>query len=153
MLSDQQKDGLSQEQQEEFEKEKEGQLNEIDAEIDTQKQLDNQNLDRIQNLLQLARRSLDEERDKSTYFSDKAYQKDFIPNKEASNTVSSIMSAMVTQIAAENKDHSMMNESKLAEESTEPESLDDLFDHYHKEIEYDTNLAEREPPDEEFSMQ
>lgn len=46
-LSDQQKDALSQEQKDEFEKEKESQLHEIDAEIDTQKQLDNQNQVRI----------------------------------------------------------------------------------------------------------
>ena len=35
-LSEQQKEGMSQEQQDELEKEKEGQLNELEAEIDTQ---------------------------------------------------------------------------------------------------------------------
>ena len=69
------------------------------------------------------------------------------------NAVSSIMSAMVTQISVENNVHSARQDSKIAEESTEPESLDDLFDHYQREIAYDTNLTEREPPDEEFSMQ
>lgn len=62
------------------------------------------------------------------------------------------MSAMVTQISFENNEHSAMQESKIAEESTEPETLDELFEHYEREIQYDTNLAEREPEDEEFSM-
>ena len=50
----------------------------------------------------MSKRSYDEERDKATHFSDKIYKSDFIPDKETSNQIPSIMSAMVSQIAKEN---------------------------------------------------
>ena len=94
--------------------------------MDTQKEQDIKNQDRIIQLLKMSKRSIDEERDKSTYFSDKIYQSDFIPDKETSNQIPSIMSAIVSQIAQENLgfDHSQMDAS------TEPETLDDIFDLY-----------------------
>jgi hypothetical protein len=56
---------------------------------------------------------------------------------------------MVSQIAVEN---AQLNGSQDLEgdNSTEPETLDDIFDNYQREIAYDTNLMEREPEEEEF---
>ena len=44
----------------------------------------------------MSKRSIDEERDKATYFSDKIYKSDFIPDKETTNSIPSIMSAIVS---------------------------------------------------------
>lgn len=41
-------------------------------------------------------KSIDEERDKATHFTDNVYKKDFIPNSETANCVSSVVSAMVS---------------------------------------------------------
>lgn len=96
----------------------------------------------------MSKRSIDEERDKSTYFSDKIYQSDFIPDKETSNQIPSIMSAIVSQIAQENLgfDHSQMDAS------TEPETLDDIFDLYKQEVAYETGLEEREYEEPEYEF-
>lgn len=58
------------------------------------------------------------------------------------------MSAMVSNIAKENAgfDHSQMDAS------TEPETLDDIFDTYQREIAYETNLMEREYEEPEYEF-
>ena len=117
--------------------------------MDTQKEQDVKNQDRIKELLRLSRRSIDEERDKETHFSDKVYKSDFIPDKESINCVPSILSAMVSQIAVENAQVAGSQDLE-ADNSTEPETLDDIFENYQREIAYDTNLMEREPEEEEF---
>lgn len=96
---------------------------------------------RTQELLKEAMRSLDEEHKQiPDYFDDKIYKRDFLPSKQSMNCVSSIVSAMVSQIAAENQ-FSVRDDPA----STEPETLDDLFDEYEEDIAYETNLKEREP--------
>lgn len=95
----------------------------------------------------MATRSIDEERDKKKHFSDKVYKNDFIPDKESANCVPSIMSAMISQIALENE-----QAASEVDGSTEPETLDDLFEAYKDEIAFDTNLMEREPEEEEFTQ-
>lgn len=86
---------MSQEQLEEQEKAKQESAEQIESEIDTQKQKDNENQGRILELLKEAKRSLDEEKSPSSY-SDKVYKNDFIPDKESTNSVPSIMSAMIS---------------------------------------------------------
>ncbi len=54
----------------------------IEGELETQTQLDKKNQDRIKELIKLASRSIDDERNKNFHFSDNIYKKDFIPNKE-----------------------------------------------------------------------
>ena len=98
-----------------------------------------------------AKKSLEEHRPEG-YFTDKVYKKDFIPNPEVSNNVSSIMSAMVSQIALDNQGSMMSEQSNAGDESTQPETLNDLFEDYQREIAYDCGLADREPEDEEFSQ-
>jgi hypothetical protein len=138
---------MSQEQIDEQEKAKQESADAIESEIDTQKQKDNENQARILELLQESKRSLDEEKDPSS-FSDKLYKKDFIPDKESTNSVPSIMSAMISQIAIENGN---LGETLRDEDaSTEPETLDDIFDTYQKEIAIQTNLMEREIEDEPY---
>ena len=137
---------LSQEEQEEFENQKQSQLDSVEQELLDQKNEDLKNQARIKELLQLATVSLDEGRDKSTHFSDKVYKADFIPNNETVNCVASIMSAMVSQIGFDNSQHN----SQFSNQSTQAETIDDLFDHFQKEIAIDTNLMEREEYDEEF---
>ena len=102
------------------------------------------NAERIQQLLQLSKRSIDEERDFKTHFPREIYDSDFIPDKESMNSVPAIVSAMVSQIAEE---HSKFMDSNM-DKSTEPETVDDIFEQYEKEIQYDTNLLERDPPEE-----
>lgn len=86
-----------------------------------------------------AMRSLDEEHIvNSEYFSDKIYKMDFLPSKQSMNTVSSIVSAMVSQITTDNQ--FTMREDPS---STEPETLDDIFDQFEENIAYETNLMER----------
>jgi len=46
----------------------------------------------------------------------------------------------------------MMSNESGHNESTQPETLDDLFESYSREIAYDCGLAQREPEDEEFSQ-
>ena len=101
-LNEQQKEQMSQEERDDFEMQKQESVKNIESEIDTQKDQDTKNQDRIKELLRLSRRSIDEERDKETHFSDKIYKADFIPDKESINCVPSILSAMVSQIAVEN---------------------------------------------------
>jgi hypothetical protein len=74
----------------------------VEQELLDQKKEDAKNQVRIKELLKLATVSLDEGRDKSTYFSDKVYKADFIPNNETVNCVPSIMSAIVSQIGFDN---------------------------------------------------
>ena len=93
-------------------------------------------------------RSLDEDNiKKPDYFSDTIYKSDFLPSKQSMNTVSSIMSAMVSQIAKDNQ-FSMREDPS----STEPETLDDLFDHFEEQIAYETNLKEREPEEKDIEF-
>jgi hypothetical protein len=54
----------------------------IEGELEIQTLLDKKNQERIKELIKLASRSIDEERNKSFHFSDSIYKKDFIPNKE-----------------------------------------------------------------------
>ena len=92
-----------------------------------------------------AQRSIDEERDKKK-FNDKVYKKDFIPDKESINCVPAIMSAMVSQIALENEAAA----ASEAEVSTEPETIDDLFESFKEDIAIKTQLKEIEPMEEEY---
>ena len=46
----------------------------------------------------------------------------------------------------------MTSGSGHEDDSTQPETLDDLFENYQREIAYDCGLAHREPEDEEFSQ-
>jgi hypothetical protein len=50
----------------------------------------------------LAKRSIDEEREEG-HFKDNKYKADFIKDNQIKNKVSSIVSAMVTQISFENQ--------------------------------------------------
>lgn len=100
-LTDAQKETLPAEEIEKFEqneKDKAENLAKIEEEMEKEKEQDNKNADRIKTLLEEAKRSVDEERDKK-HFNDKVYKKDFIPDKESTNCVPAIMSAMVSQIA------------------------------------------------------
>lgn len=142
---------MSQEQKEELDMQRHASVKTIESEIDKEKEADQKNQDRVKELLQLAKRSIDEERDKKVHFGDKVYKDDFLPDKESANCVPSILSAMVSQIAAENEQPAATQGSE-AEASTEPETLDDLFESYQQEIAYDTNLMDREPAEEEFSQ-
>ena len=111
--------------------------------MNTQKEQDIKNRERIDYLLVQAKRSIDEERDVKTHFSEKVYHSDFIPDKESINTISSIMSAMVSQIATEHSpDHSQV------EASTEAETIDDIFEKFENEILCDNNLKERQHEEE-----
>jgi hypothetical protein len=106
-----------------------------------------QNQARTAELLQEATRSLDEENAaKPEHFSDSIYKTDFLPSKQSMNTVSSIVSAMVSQIAQDNMSQFSVREDPA---STEPETLDDLFDDFEEQIAFETNLKEREPAEHE----
>jgi len=148
-LDDARKEQMSQDEKDDFEVQRQESVKNIESEMDTQKEQDVKNQERIKELLHLSRRSIDEERDTATYFTDKVYKADFIPDKESINCVPSIVSAMVSQIAVENAQAAGGRESEM-EASTEPETLDDIFENAQREIAYDTNLKEREPEEEEF---
>lgn len=122
----------------------------LDKEIQEMEEQHNANLQRTKELLKEARRSLDDENKvKTGYFRNDTYESSFMPSKETINCVSSIMSAMVSQIVAEHEQHSVSE----IEESTEPETIDDLFENFKEEIAIETNLREREPVEEEFEQQ
>ena len=56
------------------------------------------------------------------------------------------MSAMVSQIAIDNANlGETFKDDNDIDASTEPETLDDIFEKYEREIAYENNLAEREP--------
>ena len=99
----------------------------------------------------MAKNSLDEGRDAS-HFNDKTYKRDFIQQPEVKNTVASVMSAMVSQIDFENNASNLTGGKSKMEESTEPETLDDLFDNFQREIAYDNNLMDREFEEQEFEQ-
>jgi hypothetical protein len=97
-LTDAQKEALPPEEIEKFEqneKEKAENLQKIEEELEKEKELDAKNAERVKELLEMAKRSVDEEREKK-HFNDKVYKKDFIPDKESTNCVPAIMSAMVS---------------------------------------------------------
>jgi len=149
-LTEAQKESMSPEEQEAFTQQLQENTESIVSEIAEQTKADEQDADRIAELKELAKRSLDEDRPKG-HFSDKTYQRDFIPNSEVSNGVAAVLSAMVSQISFENS-QSQMTDQSVADESTQPETLDDLFENYQREIAYDCHLMDREPPEEEFSQ-
>lgn len=61
---------------------------------------------------------------------------------------------MVSNIAIENGGQpSVTDRSIIQDESTEADTLDDLFEKYQKEIEYDTGLVNREFEEEDFEQQ
>ena len=149
-LTETQLEAMTEEQKEAHEAAGEEAKKQLEDEIAQMEATDKENAARIQVLLQEARRSLDDEnKAKTGYFGDKVYEGSFLPSKETVNCVSSIMSAMVSQIAAERDEQSVSE----VEASTEPETLDDLFDCFQEEIAYDTNLREREPADEDFEQE
>jgi len=95
--------------------------------------------------------SLDDETDYSN-FKINTYKNDFVDNQETSNAISSVLSAMVTQIETDNNDFLEMQKSvekgqdgieSLGEAPTEAETLDDLFEHYNNEISFDLKLKDR----------
>ena len=73
------------------------------------------------------------------------YQSSFVPSKEVQNSISSIMSAMVSQIAEENSYEDIYQENlqkKLITEqdqsgSTGEDTIDDLFDSFSTNVDYD----------------
>lgn len=106
----------------------------------------------------LACRSLDDERD-ANYFGDSIYNNDFIEHSEVKNQVSSVLSAVVSQIEGENTlsklgSGSVASPSRVAD-STEADSLADLFVNCKREIEYDNGLVERPTieGDDEFEFE
>lgn len=65
----------------------------------------------------------------------------------------SVLSAMVSQIAVENAQAAAVQiQEDNVDQSTEPDTIDDLFDNFRREVSYDTNLAEREPEEEAFAF-
>lgn len=92
----------------------------------------------------MSKKSLDEEKQPSD-FSNKIYKNDFIPDKESTNSVPAILSAMVSQIAIDNTNLGETVRDDDFEASTEAETLDDLFKDYEREIAIETNLMQREP--------
>ena len=128
-LTEAQREQLPPEEVEAFENQKAQNLQVIEDELQAQMEADSNNEKRIAELVVQAKRSIDEERDKKK-FTDKIYKKDFIPDKESVNCVPAIMSAMVSQIAIENEAVA----ASEAEVSTEPETIDDLFESFKEDI-------------------
>lgn len=84
-----------------FETQKSESLQTLKEELENQIEADKLSERRIAELRVLARKSLDEHRD-AGYFHDRIYKRDFINQPEVKNQVSSVLSAMVTQIEHEN---------------------------------------------------
>ena len=59
---------------------------------------------------------------------------------------------MVSQIALDNSHVSLDDTQPDMEASTEAETLDDIFDHYKAEINYETNLDQREPEEAPYNF-
>ena len=87
---------------------------------------------------------MDDERDPATFKMD-AYAADFVDNAETANNVQSVLSAMITQIEADSKwalspskDQGAggldAQRSEAADDTTQAESLDDLFDEFHHDV-------------------
>lgn len=102
VLTDGQKEQMTEEQLEEFETQKAESLQQLQHDLDTQLENDRQSQERIAELRKLAQTSLDEHREPD-HFDDSIYQKDFIQHAELKNQVSSILSAMVSQVERENQ--------------------------------------------------
>lgn len=99
--------------------------------------------------------SLDDERDPES-FTDIAYKNDFVANNETSNNISSVLSAMITNIEHENykahENESVMQGSVMGG-STEAETIDDLFSQWEDEIAVVTHRKDRGPdPREQASV-
>ena len=119
-------------------------------------EIEKREMERKSQIFNLAKRkkvSLDDERDYSKFRTD-AYANDFVDNPETKNKISSLISAMVTQIDQDNNwDNAQGIPSALGisqmsndfEQTTQAESLDDLFDHYAHEISCDLKLKDRGP--------
>lgn len=90
--------------------------------------------------------SIDEERNFDKFSID-TYQKDFVDNHETANKISSVLSAMITQIEShpEQRDGMPCRATSMAADSTvENENLDDMFEHFGREISCDLKLSERD---------
>ncbi len=91
--------------------------------------------------------SIDDTKDYSG-FNLKPYNQNFIKNKESKNCISAIMSAMVHQIAKGDQNyHSIETHEEV---STEPETIDDLFEDLEREIQFDLRIQERPLREDDF---
>ena len=97
---------------------------------------------------------MDDTRDPS-YFKFDIYKKDFINSRESKNCLSSILSAMVTQIANGEPNLTLQTQpdepaaGSIAEASTEPDSIDDIMDEMFQELKYDLKI-EQQPRKKNF---
>lgn len=98
--------------------------------------------------------SIDEERNMGS-FSIQGYQNDFVCNNETSNNISSVLSAMISQIESSPEQKDYQN-SYIGARGTsvgyddnastvEESNLDDLFDNFSSNVKCDLKLNEREP--------
>ena len=122
----------------------------------------NQRQAALKNLNKRTKVSLDDERDYSNFKID-AYKKDFVENAETANNITSVLSAMITQIETENnwmlaasqeKGSAAVDPSAMADDATtQAESLDDLFEDFQHEVNCTLKLKDRGPdPIEEKSL-
>ena len=106
--------------------------------------------------------SLDDERDYSKFKID-TFKNDFVSNPETSNNISSVMSAMITQIDVDNNwDQqrgavSMIGEQAIESDNldgtTAADSLDDMFKQFSMDVSCDLRLSSRGPdPQKERSI-
>jgi len=95
---------------------------------------------RIVELRKSLKVSVDDARDYST-FNLNTYNTDFLKNHESKNCISAIMSSMITQIAKGDLAYTSLQTHE--DESTEPDTIDDIFDDFEKELHYDLQLEER----------
>ena len=139
IITELQRGAMSQEEIDEQETQKQENIKGVEEHLKEQTSNDKECQARIKELLGQARRSIDDEREPS-HFKDATYKKDFINDRQISNQINSIVSAMVSQISVENTH----NESHFTgnEEETE-DTLDDLFESYSKEIAMDNGLIDR----------
>ena len=88
--------------------------------------------------------SLDDKYDIKDFKLDE-YRKAMVSQKETQNTVSSIMSAMVSQIAVENSYMQVYDECQDKAKVEEAENLYDLFDELNTELSYAFKFVSRPP--------
>ena len=98
--------------------------------------------------------SIDDERD-YTKFSIGAFKDDFVDNAETTNNISSVLSAMITQIDRDNNwDQERPTASMIGEQviesdrmdnTTAADSLDDLFRQFQEDVSCDLRLKSRGP--------
>ncbi len=131
-------------------------------------QIKQQEAERQKGLKALSKRkkvSLDDECDPAKFSLD-AYKKDFVSNSETANNIQSVLSAMITQIDADKKWELAQSQQISAggldnntasamdvDASTQAESLNDLFEEFHHEVNCGLKLKDRGPdPVEEKSL-